>query len=175
MENEHLYSLASTCARILYSLAQTSTLTKKSFQITSQFGLMFMPQLLPTSAIPIHISTVVLASTWFTLIIYANMLFPLDINLIPQSLLDTDHVLITLLDVSIVNFAESIVKSYSVLYLFVFLNIMKHHYVFTDFDEIRAFIFKGWWWWTCFLSNCKCENLVSRTKNWVGQPKRWVN
>ena len=71
------------------------------------------------------------------------MLFPLDINLIPQSLLDTDHVLITLLDVSIVNFAESIVKSYSVLYLFVFLNIMKHHYVFTDFDEIRAFIFKG--------------------------------
>lgn len=69
---------------------------------------MFMLQLLPASAIPIHISTVVLASTWFTLIIYANMLFLFDINLIPQSLLDTDHVLATLLDFSIVNFAEFI-------------------------------------------------------------------
>ena len=35
------------------------------------------------------------------------MLFPLDISLIPQSLLDTDHVLIPLLDVSTVKFAES--------------------------------------------------------------------
>ena len=36
------------------------------------------------------------------------MLFPLDISLIPQSLLDTDHVLIPLLDVSTVKFAESV-------------------------------------------------------------------
>lgn len=74
----------------------------------SQFELIFVPQLLPTSTMPY---SYIYCCTYHNLIyiICTYMVFPLDINLIPQSVLDANHVLATLLNVGIVNFAESVV------------------------------------------------------------------
>lgn len=138
--------------------------SKKSFQITSQFEWIFVLQLLLTSKMPF---------SYLYCHAHHNLIY------IDNSSIHATPIRYQLNSLKFIGHQPCTIhtgecwhcelREISCLVLFhcsclIFLSTMKHQQMSVDFDEIGAFIFKGRCGCTCFMSNCKCANPVSRTK-----------